>query len=431
MKIRNIVGIIFLVAALAIAGYSLADEESEHKMQEAREALNQARYQEAARMLAEVYELENGREAAGNALYWQAFARYKLHKTSELKVAAELLRLQQEKYASAETAAEGEALLARLYGELAQRGEVEAAREIHELSDDEMRREATRIAALEALMRMDPDKALPILEKIVTKEKEVSEEMRRNSVFILCRMDDQRSEDLLIDMMRKSDDPEMLSELVMCLSMKDSDRALDAIVDLFKRVDDPELDEAAMFAIGRHGGEKAFSILAEIVRDPNNDTELRQQALFGISHTGRDQDITDLAVEILKSDKDPEMLETALFSLSRTDGEVPDQIFLDLINNPSADEDLRTKALFFAAQRDQLDMAFLRQVYAKTESRDMKRQICHVITRMDDEEAGLDALIEIVRMEDDPEIKQDAVFWISRFDNDRAAEFLLEVINEE
>jgi hypothetical protein len=61
----------------------------------------------------------------------------------------------------------------------------------------------------------------------------------------------------------------------------------------------------------------------------------------------------------------------------------------------------------------------------------MKLQICHVITRMDDEEAALDALIEIIRMEDDPEIKQEAVFWVSRFDSDRAAEFLLEVINEE
>jgi HEAT repeat protein len=244
-------------------------------------------------------------------------------------------------------------------------------------------------------------------------------------------MDDQRSETLLIDMLQKTEDPELLSELVMCLSMKESERALDAIVDLFNRTDDPEIDEAAMFAIGRHGGERAFEMLAGIARDPNADLELRQQALFGLSQTGRDEDITAIAVEILKSDKNPEMLETALFSLSRAEGDVPDQVFMDLINNPNADEDLRAQALFFAAQREQLDLAFLRQVYAKAESRDMKLQICHVITRMEDEEAGLDALIEIIRMEDDPEVKREAVFWISRYDSERAAEFLLEVINEE
>lgn len=255
MKTWNILGFVVVVAALVVAGYALADEDTEVKMQEARQYLNQARYEKAAHLLAEIYEVEKEHQAAGNALYWQAFARYKLQRTEELKIAAELLQLQQERYEDSETAAEGQALLARLYGELAERGEAGAAREIHELSNDEMQREATRVAALEALMRMDPDKAMPILEKIVTGEKEVSEEMRRNTVFILCRMDDARSEDLLIDMLHKTEDPEMLSELVMCLSMKDSDRALDAIVDLFKRSDDPEIDEAAMFAIGRHGGE--------------------------------------------------------------------------------------------------------------------------------------------------------------------------------
>jgi hypothetical protein len=430
-NIRNIAGFVFLAATLAVAGYALADDEAEMKMQEAREALNQARYEQAAELLEEVYHLEREHLAAGNALYWQAFARYKLQRTSELKVATELLRLQQEKYQESETAAEGQALLARLYGELAERGEIEGVREIHELSDDEMQREATRVAALEALMRMDPDKALPILEKIVTGEKEVSKDMRRHSVFILCRMDDQRSEDLLIAMLDQTEDPEMLSELVMCLSMKESDQALDAIVDLFQRTDDPEIHDAAMFAIGRHGGDRAFQMLADIARDQNKHSEMRQQALYGLTHTGRDEEIVALAVDILKTDSDPEMLHAALFALARSDSEVPDQVFLDLINNPQADEELRTQALFFAAQRGDLDMDFLRQIYAKAESREMKQQVCHAITRMDDEEAALDALIEIIRMEDDPEIKQEAVFWVSRFDNDRAAEFLLEIINQE
>ncbi len=431
MKTWNIVGFVVVLAALVVAGYALADEDTEVKMQEAREALNQARYEKAAHLLAEIYEVEKDHQAAGNALYWQAFARYKLQRTEELKIAAELLQLQQEQYRESETADEGQALLARLYGELAERGEAGAAREIHELSDDDMQREATRVAALEALMRMDPDKAMPILEKIVTGEKEVSDEMRRHSVFILCRMDDPRSEDLLIDMLHKTEDPEMLSELVMCLSMKDSDRALDAIVDLFKRSDDPEIDEAAMFAIGRHGGERSFAMLAEIVRDPKYNSDLRQQALFGLSQTGRDEDIIAIAVEILKTDDDPQLLEASLFALARAEGDVPDQVFMDLINNPNADEDLRTQALYFAAERGQLDVAFLRQIYTKAESRDMKQQVCHAITRMDDEEAALDALIEIIRLEDDPEIRQEAVFWVSRFDSERAAEFLLEVINEE
>ena len=65
-------------------------------------------------------------------------------------------------------------------------------------------------------------------------------------------------------------------------------------------------------------------------------------------------------MEILKTDKDRDMLHAALFALARSDSEVPDQVFMDLINNPEADEELRTQALFFAARRGDLDVKFLR-----------------------------------------------------------------------
>ena len=266
MKIRNILAFVACAAVLAVAGYALAQDDVEAQREAAREALNKAQYEKAAQLLAETYEMEKESQEAGNDLYWQAFARYKLRRTEELKIAAELLVRQQEHYQQAETVAEGEALLARLYAELAERGEVHAAREIHEMSEDEMRGEESRVAALEALMRMNPDKAMPILMDIVTGKKEASPEFRRHAIFILCRTDDERAEDALIDIIQTSEDPELLADVVMCLSMKDSDRALDAIVDLFERSDDPQVDEAAMFAIGRHGGDRAFTMLAAIAR---------------------------------------------------------------------------------------------------------------------------------------------------------------------
>jgi len=430
MKTRNIIAFVVCAVALAVAGYALADEEAELQRQAAREALNQARYEEAAQMLAEIYEREHELQEAGNDLYWQAFARYRLRRTEELKVAAELLTLQQEKYRESETIHEGEALLARLYAELAERGEVHAAREVHELSEDEMRREETRVAALEGLMRMNPDKAMPILEDIITGEKETTPAFRRHAVFLLCRTDDERSEDLLIDLMNTSDDPEMLTDVIMCLSMKDSDRAIDAIVDLFERSDNPEIDEAAMFAIGRHGGDQAFEMLASIVRDKNAESEMRAQAMLALSHTGRDDEVADIAVDILRNESDRQMLEMALMTLGRLEGDVPDQIFNELIANPEADDELRAHALFMAARRNDLSVDFLMNVYKKAEGRELKMQVCHVITQLGDQEAGLDALIRIARTETDPEIKQNAVFWIGQFDDERAAEFLLEVLNQ-
>jgi HEAT repeat protein len=430
MKIRNILAFVVCAVALAVAGYALAQESADAQREAAREALNKAHYEEAAQLLAEVFEMEKEHQEAGNDLYWQAFARYKLRRTEELKIAAELLVRQQEYYQEAETIGEGEALLARLYAELAERGEVHAAREIHEMSEDEMRREESRVAALESLMRMNPDKAMPILEDIVTGKKEASPEFRRHAIFILCQTEDPRTEDMLIQILQTSEDPELLSDVVMCLAMKDSDQALDAIVELFERSDDPQVDEAAMFAIGRHGGDRAFTMLADIARDPEADPEMRSQAMFALSQTGRDDEVADIAVNILKTETDRQMLEMALMTLGQLEGDLPDQVFLELIANPEADDELRAQALFMAAQRDDLSIDFLMKVYEEAEGRELKMQVCHVITQMGDEEEGLDALIQIARDETDPEIKQNAVFWIGQFDSPKAEDYLLEISNQ-
>jgi len=431
MEFRKIVGIGLTIILLIVAGYALADDSAEAKMEAAREALNKAEYELAAQLLHEVYELEQTTEEAGNALYWEAFARYRLKRTKELQYAVELLRLQQAEFAHAATAHDGEVLLARLYAEMAVRGEIEAITEIERISDEEREREETRIQALHALARMNPDKALPILEKIIRDETKGSSELRHNALFVLCRIDDQRSEDLLIDMLHTTTEPEMVSEIVMCLSMKDSDQALAAIVSVFRKTDDAKVSEEALFAIGRHGGDQAFDILADIIQDPNRDSEMRTRALFGLAQTGRDDDVIRIATELIENEPDDELVQAALYSLSTIDSDVPLSLYLGLINNPETDDELRAQALFFASRHGELSLDFLLGVYESAESQDLKQQVCHVISTQENSDEGLDAMISIARQETDPEIRQHVVFWIGQYDNDKAAEFLLEIINQE
>lgn len=104
---------------------------------------------------------------------------------------------------------------------------------------------------------------------------------------------------------------------------------------------------------------------------------------------------------------------------------------MNLVNNSQASDEMRSQALFFAAQRNDLSLDLLLKIYRKADSSELKQQVCHVISRRENDEAGLDALIEIAREESDPEIRQNTLFWIGQFDNDKAAEFLLEIINEE
>jgi HEAT repeat protein len=120
----------------------------------------------------------------------------------------------------------------------------------------------------------------------------------------------------------------------------------------------------------------------------------------------------------------------ALFALSQVDGTISDDVFMDLISDPSADDEMRAQALHFAAERGNVDTKFVMEIYNNSSDSDLKTQCCWVLSDMGGDEA-LDTLIGIVRKESDPDVRQQAVFWIGQFETDAAADFLLELINEE
>lgn len=423
--------LLVLVLATAAAGTALADDPSlaaaEAKLAEARRALNAERYKEAARLYAEVSAVTEARELAADALYWEAFSRYRLQQTAELQRALELLQRQKLDYPVAATAAEGEALAARIAGELAARGEADAAREIYEVADAEHQKEQTRIAALHALMQMDPDKARPMLEKIIRGQTEASSELRQNAVFILCQRDEQ-GVGVVIDALATATDPQLLQAMAMCLAQDESERSLEALTALLNRTDDREVKQAVLIAIGRRDSARSFDLLAAIVRNPQEDPELRAQALLGLSQSADDR-VVDLALGIVNGKDEPDdLLEMALMTLARSESGRAGDALMAVAENQEADADLRAMALFNAGRQGTLDAARLRRIYETTDSRDLKLQICHVLSQMKDQPGALDLMLHIVRTEQDPEIRQGAVFWLGRFDDPRAAEALLEII---
>lgn len=421
-------GIGFLILVLTVAGaVRVVAATPEEYYEQARAALNRDKYEEAAKLFAEAYEANHDSELAGDALYWQAFSLYRTGESSSLKRATKLLERQMEHHPDAITYNDGNELIARLYGVLAKRGDERSARRIREFtekdSDDE-----TKLAALQALMMMDEKRALPILKKIIADREGGNTELRSHALMVLGQIRTDEAEDILISTLNSEEDPEIVSELIMWLSMQGSDKALDAIVNLYRESSDPEIGEAALFAIGQHGGERGLALLKEIATDENADSEMRSQALFGLSQTG-DEDVADIMIAILRDSDDPELQEMALFSLSQLGGEVSTDVFLELIRNENADDELRAQALHFASMNESVDVGFIREVYDAAEDEELRSQCCWVLSDMGGDEA-LNQLIEIVRKEKSEDVRQQAVFWIGQFDSDKAAEFLLELINE-
>ena len=93
----------------------------------AREALNRRDYLRAAELFAQVPARYPRSGYAADAYYWRAFSLYRLGGTPQLRSALEALRTQRERFPDAATGGDANALATRIEGELARRGDPEAA----------------------------------------------------------------------------------------------------------------------------------------------------------------------------------------------------------------------------------------------------------------------------------------------------------------
>ncbi|MBC8422832.1 HEAT repeat domain-containing protein [bacterium] len=395
----------------------------------ARAALNEAEYKEAIKLYRDVYEREGESELAADALYWRAFAHYKLQEHSHLRQASELLAQQMSRFPESALLADAEALAARVDGQLARQGNARAKRrvivEAHGREDQERE---TRVAALNALMMMDPDKAIPILKKILS-DGDKDPELKRHALMVLTQVDDDEAEQILLEVVANETDPEMVVQSLFWLSRIGSDAAFDAVVKAYRGTDDEEVKQAALMAIGESDDRRAVDLLLEIVGDEDAGDEVRHHALFALSRSGADN-LAEVFVDLYDKSDNTEFKSMIMFSMSQLDEPAPAEWFAKVINDRSESAEVRQHALHHASMMDLVDVDFLRSVYDADDDPEMRTQVCFALSQIDDPEA-VDLAIEIVRKETDPDVRHNAVFWLGQFDDPKVVDFLIELIEED
>ncbi|UCC72191.1 MAG: HEAT repeat domain-containing protein [Gemmatimonadota bacterium] len=404
----------------------------------AREYLNRDRYRRAAELFEQVHARYPRSSYAAEALYYQAFALYRSGREADLHAAQNVLRHLQRSYAESEAARrDAEALLARIEGKLARRGDAAAGEEVARRAsgiaagvraepcegEDEI-----RIAALNALLQMNSEQALPILERVLANREDdaCSVEMRRKAVFLMSQHVDEETLDILLDVVRNDPDQEVRHQAVFWLSQVPGERTVNALEDILQSSDDPELQQKAIFALSQVHSERTGRILRDYAMDESADVELRAQAIFWL---GQQHDVENVEFlrQIYASTDEPEIKEKIVFSLAQ----LGDRESMDWLLSVAADADesmeMRKKALFWAGQSEALSIVQMGELYEGMEERELKEQIIFALAQRHEDEA-VDWLLEIARGEEDTELRKKAIFWLSQSDDPRVAEFLLEII---
>jgi len=425
----------------------------------ARQALNDNQYQRAAELFGSIRDKYPRSTYVPDTYYWQAFALYRSGSNDALRTAREALKTQKDKYPKASTRRDAEALLRRVQGALAQRGDAEAATDVVEEADviaprpprtpntprpareprpPQSARSAAcndddeddiRIAALNAVLQMDADRAVPLLKSVLARRDDGSACLRRKAVFLVSQKRSDETSRILLDAVRNDPDKEVREQAVFWLSQVPGDEtvaALDSILQDPKT--DPEIQEKAIFALSQHRSPRAAAILCAYSGRRDRPAELREKSIFWLGQR-RSAENQQCLRDLYKNLDTDDLKEKVIFSLSQMGGADNYRWLMDIALNARENIELRKKALFWAGQGRNVDVADLVRLYDSMNDREMREQLIFVYSQRR-EDAALDKLFAIGKNDPDRELRKKAIFWIGQSRSPRAAQYLQELINQ-
>jgi HEAT repeat protein len=434
-----------------------------------REMLNRRDYRAAADFFGQISKRFPRSAYAGDALYWQAFARYRLGSERDLREALAALQRQRERFPRAATQGDAATLERRIQGELARRGDGEAAAQVASAASaaaqstssssststsgiatppippvpptpptpprppgmtrgkDCADEDDMKVAALNALQQMDATRARPILRRVLARRDAGSACLRRKAVFLIAQQDEPGTEDILLESVRSDPDPEVRQQAVFWLSQVGSDRAVAALDSILRSSKDPDIQEKAVFALSQHDLPRAQQALRTYAERGDVPETVREKAIFWLGQRETSENAAFLR-SLYGRLKTEELKKKVLFSLSQMGGDENGRWLLGVARDTAQGIKMRKQALFWAGQGG-VSIAELTRLYGTVTDREMREQLVFVYSQRD-EPAALDKLIEIAKQDSNPELRKRALFWLGQSDQARAVQAIQEIIDQ-
>ena len=404
----------------------------------ARRLLSRERYDDAASAFADLIKRYPRSTYTPDAYYWQAYALYKTTDDGNYRQARTLLKTQGAKFPRAATRRDADALLAQINAALAKRGDPEATAAVRTVAEAPRPQNPTtcstsdddddpRIAALNALLQMDAESAMPILKQVLARRDSCSVQLRRKAVFIISQKRTAETEDILLAAARNDPDSEVREQAVFWLSQVGTERAVTALDSILQSSTDEEIQKKALFALSQIRGDRAGQILRDFAEKSTASDDAREQAIFWLGQAHSAQNATFLRGLYARLTSD-DLKEKVIFSLSQMHDADNGRWLLDLAQNDREPIEMRKKALFWAGQTG-VSLPDLAGIYDRTTNEEMKEQLIFVYSQRHETEA-VDKLIDIAKHEPNAELRKKAVFWLGQSHDPRARQALLDIINQ-
>lgn len=418
------------------------DDPADSLYKAAREALNRNDYRRAATLFEQITSRYPKSAYSGDAYYYRAFALYRAGGETNLRSALGALSEQHSRFPKANTVPDANALRVRIRGELARRGDATAAEQVTSTAQEvaacpkgsgerDDSESDIRTAALNALLQMDSESALPIIRQVLQKRDACSAAMRKKAVFLLSQKQSSETEATLIDVVRNDPSHEVREAAVFWLGQVQTDKAASLLEEIATSSGDVDLRDKAIFALSQSNSPRATAFVRRIAENADVPASVRQKAIFQLGQHPSAENaeyLRTLFGRLGKDSRGEDLRRNLLFSLSQMRGYGNDKWLLSVASDNAQSEEVRKQALFAAGQAGVTgaDMAAL---YEKLSDRQLKYQLIWVLSDTHDR-AGADKLVEIAQKDHDPEMRKKAIFWLGQKNDPRIRQILLDIITK-
>lgn len=430
------------------------DSPTDSAYRAARETLNHHEYRRAAEMFAGFAQKYPQSRYAAAALYWQAFALYRIGTTPELERALQVLDEQRQKHPAAADDAEVSGLTARVLGALAARGngtarqrlEQQAASGVQSCDREDME---VRAEALSALVQSDPASAAPVLRRTLARRDACSTPLRRRAVYLLGREGVGGTAEDLLEVATNDPDKSVRGDALGRLAQFPGEVPVRLLDRLLTSSSDEHTQRSVLMALQRSEHPEADQILRRAIERTDLSERVRADAIrsllrrsaTAVTVTGqratvsRKGDLTlsneDAALlRGLYARSDSRAVKSAILeTLARSGGTANDQWLTELVRNTNEDLRYRTTALG-RLRRSDIPVAELSRLYDGLSERELRNELIRILGSRDEPEAT-DKLFEIARTGTDPAVRRNAINALSRKKDERTTKLLLELVEKQ
>jgi HEAT repeat protein len=386
---------------LGFAGYGQAQRSSgaaraEAAYNRAMRSLDQRKYDEAVAQFKNV--AEEGAARADAALYWMAYSQNKLGRRDEALATLESLK---QKYASSRWLNDAKVLEAEVRQASGQPVSPDSA------ADDDM-----KLMAINSLMNTDSERALPILEKILSGSQRPK--VKERALFVLSQSNSPKAREILLQVARGGnlDLQRMAIRNLGVFGGKDNRQVL---ADLYQSQTDSSVRREILRSFMTSGDRERLGMAAKSEKDPT----LRSEAIRLLGAMGDQKTLS----EMYASESDPQIRMEILSGLMICGG--ASQI-IEAASNEK-DQAVRQKAIqLLGVMGSSKTGEALVQLYGKETAPELKKRIIQALFT----QGNAKTLVEIAKKESDPELKREAVRALSLMHSKEATDYMMELLNK-